>query len=155
MFGGRRALIGLLAVVMLLAAGTGPAQASTTLRFEATFSEFVSESLCGSDWPTFCGTGVVAQFDSASIFSTGPLPNPDCTALSLRRELTITVAGGTLRLCQLLPVFTVIGGTGVFAGASGGGTASGTVQTRVPASCIEPLLLPTCHIVYSGTLTLP
>src|SRR3989442_15403402 len=122
MAAGLRVFIGCLAAAALFVAGASPAQASTTLRFEATFSEFVSESLCGSDWPTFCGTGFVAQFGSASIFSTGPLPDPDCTSLSLVRKVTITVADGTLTLCQRFRVdlgfivFTVKDGAGVFAG---------------------------------------
>jgi hypothetical protein len=90
--------------------------------------------------------------------------SPSCTA-SLPNLVTITVAGGTLTACQVgrgcpptppVPTglagpfcgpFTVIEGTGVFAGASGGGTHIcgfvGLVSTFV-AQCL-----------YSGTLTLP
>ena len=139
---GRRVVIGSFAAAALLAAGAGagPAQATTTVTFRATFSEF----LCGA---TFCGTGVVAQFGSASILFTTLIFTPPCEF-----DATITVTGGTLKethgcLGEKGGPFTVMGGTGVFAGASGGGTVN----------CVNfmPALAHDTRCVYKGTLTLP
>ena len=148
----RRAFIGLLAAAALLVVGVGPAQAET-VRFEATFDE----SACEIPFPAVCGTGVVAQFGSATL---GGFPDfPACIALSLRSEVIITVAGGTLTACQigsafasdgrrgvLSGPFTVTGGTGVFAGASGGGNHTCEIISLGSTSIIR------CQ--YSGTLTL-
>jgi len=142
---GRRVVIASLAAAALLAvgAGTGPAQATTTVQFRATFSEFP----CGA---TFCGTGVVAQFGSASILFTTLIFTPPCSQF----DATMTVAGGTLTETHGCPseTFTVTGGTGVFAGASGGGTVNCVNFRRLldrPGLGLGPPCL------YQGTLTLP
>ena len=152
---GRRIFIGLLAAAALLMVGTSPAQAKT-MRFEATFDE----SSCLPVITPFCGTGFVAQFGRASLDAPEPFPDPFCTSLGLRRRATIVVSGGTLSVCQIgffLPPngartflsgpFTVMSGTGVFAGASGGGNHTCEVIT------LGSRFIARCQ--YSGTLTLP
>lgn len=151
----RRVFLVLLAAGSLLAAGVGAAQASTTIRFEAT----ISESTCGS---SLCGTGVVAGYGKASTTFSGG--DSRCTTEE-PNLVTITVASGSLTWCQIgldrVPhptgqgepfagTFTVIGGTGAFAGASGAG-----VQTAIWGFDPDTHELRLSHRHYSGTLTLP
>src|SRR5712692_4050688 len=89
-----RVFVGFLAAAALLVAGVGAAQASTTVQFEATFDE----SSCALGPPIICGPGVVARFGSASL--SGIPASPSCTA-SLPNLVTITVASGTLTVCQV------------------------------------------------------
>ena len=146
MAAGRQVFIGLLAAAALLVAGAGPAQATTTVPFEATWSKVGCNGLCG--------TGFVAQFGSASIVSVITSFTPGSPCFSFTAVETITVVGGTLTLSEVgsgcvlnataaTPTafswtFTFTGGTGVFAGASGGGTGFHVGRTHL-----------------SGTLTLP
>ena len=151
----QRVFLVLLAAGALLAAGVGGAQASTTVRLEAT----ISESSCGG---SLCGTGVVAGYGKASTTLSGG--DPRCTTEE-PNLVTITVASGSLTWCQIgfdrVPhptgqaepfagTFTVIGGTGAFAGASGAG-----VQTAIWAFDPDTHELRLSHRHYSGTLTLP
>lgn len=155
---GPRLFTGLLAATALCVAGASPAQATTTIRFEATFS--ISGVGCGAG-VVACGTGVVAQFGSASIVVTSQTttPAPPCTSATV--DATTTLAGGTIattvealrcspgeaKLILSSGTFTITGGTGVFAGASGGGT----IHSSVP----RPGEPPFSRSELSGTLTLP
>lgn len=154
----RRVFVAVMASVAVLAAGASPAQATTTIRFEATFS--VSGVGCGAG-VIACGTGFVAQFGSASAIVTSQTttPAPPCTSATV--DATITLTGGTLTTTlstlRCSPgeadavlssgSFAITGGTGVFAGASGGGT----VHSSVP----RPGEPPFSRTEFSGTLTLP
>lgn len=148
----RRAFVGLLVAAALVGVGAGEAQAGT-LHFNAAFSyEFCD--------PSLCGTGNVAQFGSASVVVTTNsfIPIPDSLCAAIDSDAIITVADGTLtehhsglacasspssRVLQTNEAFTVTGGDGVFADATGGGSVHCRITPR-------PI---TCN--YSGTITLP
>jgi hypothetical protein len=144
------------AACALSGAFVSPAQASTSVHFSASFAEFS----CGVDR---CGTGVVAQFGKASfVLNFG---DPLCTA-ELPALVTVTFTdGSTLMWCQigidrvavpggLIEPFTgpfnVIGGTGVFAGATGSG-----VQNAIWVNDANTGDTRVAHRAYSGTLTVP
>jgi hypothetical protein len=154
----------LLATVAALLAAV-PASAATTQNFQATFVDIYSQ--CPTHPPTlvFCGDGTVAGLGQASSTAslTGPLvpiPGTDCVALTAVR--TITLAGGdSLTLTEsgtkcppsesagqnaqgdpytVAKMFTIAGGTGIFAGATGSGTdvnrSAGNSQVSVISGTI-------------------
>jgi len=161
--GGVIAAAGALAVA---AATVSPVAASTTYAVTAHFSEPIAPSVlsgCPAAPEGFCGFGRVTPFGSATdMIAFGAGCGGTC---DLR---TITIAGGTLVLaetfsepgcpgsCHPNPASpasgslsdVVIGGTGLFAGASG--TLSGTVKV---AGGSKPA--GESQVMLSGTLTLP
>lgn len=142
----RFALAALAATIACLAfaiAGT----AATTGSFQATFVDIYSQ--CPIHPPTlvFCGDGTVAGLRQASSTAslTGPLipiPGTDCVALTAARTITLA-DGDSLTLSEtgtkcppsdtagenaqgspytVAKTYTISGGTGIFAGATGSGT---------------------------------
>jgi hypothetical protein len=128
-----------------LAAGSA---AATSASFQATFVDVYSQ--CPTNPPTlvFCGDGTVAGYDAASstvglTAPPAPIPGTDCLAISAVRTITLADGSGSLTLAEsgtLCPpseaagdnaagspftvakTYTITGGTGVFAGASGSGS---------------------------------
>jgi hypothetical protein len=85
--------------------------------------------------------------------SLAPGPGANCATATADRTVTLDGDGstllltiaGTIRDQKLAATFTIVGGTGVFAGAAGGGTLSG-VGTGVPT--------PSDAVHLRGTITL-
>jgi hypothetical protein len=129
-----------------------PASAQSTQDFKADFSE-------KSECPGFdlCGKGVVHGFGTATsaLLFTSFEPGPgDCVSASADRTQTLESDGSTLLISasgtvcdtRIAGTFTIVGGTGVFAGASGGGTLSGsTTNPHIVSQAV--------HL--RGTITLP
>jgi len=159
----RTALILCLAALPLGFAAAGSAAAAN---FEATFTQIYSTSTC--HFPTvFCGSGTVAGFGPATstvlLTSIAPIPGSDCRALTAVRTITLDNGSGWLTLAEngtICPPnaaatsaqgnpftvdksYTVAGGTGVFAGAAGGGSDINRSAGNSQVSVI------------SGTLTQP
>jgi hypothetical protein len=146
-----------LSVLALLCAGVFvlPASGETTQVFKADFNEMTA---CpGAD---LCGKGVIQGFGTAttSLIFTSFVPGPgaDCVSASADRTQTLDSDGSTLLITasgtvcgpgsQIDGTFTIVGGTGVFVGASGGGTLSGvTTNPHVVSQSV--------HL--RGTITLP
>lgn len=128
-----------------------PASASSTQEFKAQFHD--SDCLPSFD---FCGKGLVKGFGTVTTaltitsFVSGPGAN--CVTVTADRVVTLDSDGSTLLLAvapspvcdqKFSGAFTMVGGTGVFAGATGGGTLSGVlIPNGSPAH-------------YRGTITLP
>jgi hypothetical protein len=104
----------------------------------------------------FCGKGLVHGFGTATttLNFTSALPGPgDCLTATANRTITLDSDGSTLLLeiagmiCnqKLDATFTIVGGTGVFTGAAGAGTLTGTA-TGVP--------VPSDTIHLRGSITL-
>ena len=155
------ALTAAVACLVFASAGT----AATTGSFQATFVDIYSQ--CPIHPPTlvFCGDGTVAGLGQASSTAslTGPLvpiPGTDCLALTAVRTLTLA-DGDSLTLSEsgtkcppsdsagqnaqgrpytVAKMFTIIGGTGIFAGATGSGTdvnrSAGNSQVSVISGTI-------------------
>lgn len=120
-----------------------PAGAATTREFKAEFHDNFRDCPAGVD---LCGKGIVHGFGTA----TGTF-----TFFPLERVITLDGDGSTLRLTleatDLVPpglegTFTIVGGTGVFAGATGSGVVWATT-TGVP--------VPSDTAHYRGLITLP
>ena len=90
----------------------------------------------------FCGKGLVHGFGTATttLNFTGAVPGPgDCLTATANRAITLDSDGSTLLIAiegticdqKLDATYTIVGGTGVFATASGSGTLVGTA-TGVP-----------------------
>lgn len=138
----RRALV-LAALAVVAAIATLPASASTT----GVFKLDVHDNL-GACPPGFeeCGKGVLHRFGTVTTsFSFG----------LLERVITLDRDGSTLRLAleptdldppRLEGTFAIVGGTGVFAGATGSGIVW-AVGTGVP--------VPSDTAHYRGTITVP
>lgn len=136
----RHALCSLVLFALGVAALAVPAGASTTHSFKADLQD---KDVC----PGFdqCGSGIVHRFGHAT------------TTLSfatLERVITLDSDGSTLRLTleptdftppKFEGTFTVVGGTGIFEGATGSGVVWATA-TGVP--------VPSDTAHYRGTLTL-
>ena len=134
-----------------LAATAAPASASTTSTFQATFQRHFGASVaplpCDAD---ICGTGTVAGYgaatESVTITSYRRIPGTDCfeatatATITLSDGSTLTYEASATR-CPVgnsgeapgsdvsygnpwsaIGTFTITGGSGVFAGASGSGT---------------------------------
>ena len=143
-----------LAFLTALVAATAPATgAASTDSFRAEFHE---AGLCppGVD---ICGDGVVHGFGQAAttltFTSLAPGPGDDCVSGTADRDIVLDADGSRLHLeisgtiCKqkIAGTYEVGGGTGVFAGATGGGVVRGIAIRGTPSSNV--------HVV--GTLTLP
>lgn len=139
-----------LATVGLLAA-VSPAGAQT----QAFRAELHDNFACPPGFD-FCGKGLVHGYGTATttLVFTGATPGPgDCLTATAIRTITLDSGGSTLvvaidgTICaqKLDATYVVVGGTGVFAGASGSGTLKGTA-TGVP--------VPSDTVHMEGTLTL-
>jgi hypothetical protein len=133
-----------LALAVLAAVATAlPAGASTTHVFRADLHDNLGACPPGADE---CGKGVVHGFGTVTTtFSFG----------SFERVITLDRDGSMLRLAlaptdldppRLEGTFTIVGGTGLFAGATGSGIVW-AVGTGVP--------VPSDTAHYRGTITLP
>jgi len=155
----RRILLAFIVLAALVSAavGAGAAGASTTVRFEASFAE----SLCEGGNP--CGSAVVASFGTGSYLL--HFGDALCTAEQPALVTLTLTDGSTLRWCQIginrvdvqggliepfSGPFTVLDGTGVFAGATGGG-----IQVAIWVHDRETGELRVARRHYNGTLTLP
>ena len=156
----------LILAIAALPLGFITAASAGTANFEATFTQIYSTSTC--QFPTvFCGSGTVAgvgpAISTVLLTSIAPIPGSDCRALTAVRTITLDNGSGWLTLAEngtICPPnaaatsaqgnpftvdksYTVAGGTGVFAGAAGGGSdinrSAGNSQVSV----------------VSGTLTQP
>ena len=143
----------LLAVLAALVAVAAPAGgAATTEPFRAELHE---ADVCGPGID-LCGTGVVHSFGTATttlaFTSFAPGPGETCVTGTADRAIVLDRDGSTLQLeiagtiCRqkIDGTYEVVGGTGAFAGASGGGTVRGIAIPGVPGG--------TVHLV--GTLAL-
>ena len=156
---GLRVFVWFLVAVAPLAAGASSAQASTTVPFASQAS-----LAFGSSCPVgvfACGTGSVAGFGKSLVITTAVSITPAPPCLSVTSDSTITLDGGTLAVrvstlrcspgeANLLlskGSFTITGGTGDFAGASGGGEA----VNSIPTPSVQPVIRSQLH----GWLTLP
>ena len=140
-------------VLAVLTIGATSARAETTIPFEAQFQ--VTTCDVGG-----CGTGSVAQLGSAEVTITGIVLTPGTPCDGVTTEFLITLSGGTITLhldgdaCtpgssglfRVSGPFTITGGTGDFAGVSGGGTA----HDVLPGSAAGLF-----HSQLGGSLTLP
>jgi hypothetical protein len=162
-----RRLVILLAALSTSAALAATGSASTSQRFQATFVDIYSQ--CPTSPPTlvFCGDGTVIGFGAASSTAdlTGPpflvpIPGTDCFALTAVRDITLA-DGDSLTIAEtgtkcpssdtagqhgrgnpytVAKTFTIAGGNGIFAGATGSGTdvnrSAGNSQVSVLAGTI-------------------
>lgn len=149
-------LAGAFAALAFASAGT----AASSESLQATFVDIYSQ--CPTSPPTlvFCGDGTVVGYGPA--FSTAsltapptPIPGTDCLDIHAVRTITLTDGSGSLLLAEtgtLCPpssdagsaaggpytvakAYTIAGGTGVFAGATGSGSdvnrSAGNAQVSV------------------------
>ena len=163
-----RRLMILLAAMSVSAAFAATGSASTSQRFQATFVDIYSQCPISPPAVVFCGDGTVTGSGKASSTAhlTGPLvpiPGTDCDALTAVRNITLA-DGDSLTLAEtgtkcppsgpagqhgrgdpytVAKNYTVAGGTGIFAGATGSGT---DVNRSAGNSQVS---------VLSGTITLP
>jgi hypothetical protein len=147
-----RATHSLAVVVAALAAvaGSASAGAAATTSFRAEFHD--SPCPVGA-----CGKGVVHGFGTATttLVFTGAAPGPgdDCVTATAERNVVLDRDGSVLRLTLVGTIcrqkvegtFAIVGGTGAFAGASGGGTVRGVAIRGVPSDSVH----------FTGTLVLP
>ena len=144
----------LLAVLAALVAAAVPTTgAAPTQPFRAELHE-ADACAPGVD---LCGNGVVHGFGQASttlaFTSFAPGPGETCVTGTADRAIALDRDGSTLQLeiagtiCRqkIEGTYEVVGGTGAFAGASGGGTVRGIAIPGEPGE--------TVHVV--GTLLLP
>lgn len=161
----------LLLAATLLALAATPAASAQSTDFEATFQEFFGRSTPHPCTSFLCGTGNVAGFGAATstfeILTFDFDPETACGDTTIRYTITLSSGAGTLILngegtvCfpgksffapgaaksfgnpfELTFTWTVSGGTGIFAGATGSGTG---VTTGAGESG---------HTILSGTVTL-
>ena len=151
-------LIFLLALPFTLAA---TAVAAPTQAFHATFHDVVFQNSCSAPI-VFCGSGVVDGYGKAMsvvrVTSIVPIPGSTCTAVAGTRTIVLEDGTGTLVLgfsgvrCPLGDGghafrihfgYRITAGSGVFVGATGGGTGVNTTAGNVQVASL------------SGTITLP
>jgi hypothetical protein len=130
-----------------------PASAESTQDFKAEFNEM--GSCPGVD---LCGKGILHGFGTVTttlVFTSFvPGPGANCfnasadrtQTLDSDRSVLLMTASGTVCDSRIAGTFTIVGGTGVFAGASGGGTLWGS--TTNPHTTSQ-------NIHLRGTITLP
>jgi hypothetical protein len=150
----------LLAATIAACAAALPASAASTRDFDAQ----LHDNLACSTGFDLCGKGLVQGFGTVTtaLRFTGFGPGPgNCAGVTAERVITLDSDGSTLDMALdgvLCPkgspnghpsgsgTFTITGGTGVFAGATGSGLLSvQSTGTPVPSD--------TAH--YHGTITLP
>jgi hypothetical protein len=144
----------LLTVLAALVAAVAPTTgAATTQPFRAELHE-ADACAPGID---LCGNGVVHGFGQASttlaFTSVAPGPGDTCVTGTADRAIVLDRDGSTLQLAiagticrqKIEGTYEVVGGTGVFVGAAGGGTVRGVAIPGEPGG--------TVHVV--GTLALP
>ena len=166
----RKVLLLAAALVALAAAPAAPAQSTSfEARFQEFFGQSIPHP-CSAPF-LVCGTGEVAGFGSATstfeILTIDFDPATACGETTFRYTITLSSGAGTVTLTgdgtvcfpgnstfapgamksfgnpfQLTFTWTVTGGTGVFAGATGSGT--GVTKTAGESG----------HTVLSGTITL-
>jgi hypothetical protein len=131
-----------------------PASAESTQVFKAQFHDSSSDCPPGSD---ICGKGVVKGFGTVttSLVFTSFVPGPgaNCVTATADRVATLDSDGSRLLLeiagtiCdqKLSGTFVIVTGTGVFEGATGGGSVSGVGIRGVPSDTVH----------FEGTITLP
>ncbi len=153
----------LILAIAALPLGLSTAASAGTANFDAIFTQIYSTSTC--QFPTvFCGSGNVAGVGPATstvlLTSIAPIPGSDCRTLTAVRTITLDNGAGSLTLAEngtLCPPnaaasgaqgspftvaksYTLAGGTGVFAGATGGGTdinrSAGNSQVSVISGTI-------------------
>jgi len=152
-----------LAVLTLIATGlvgqAGPASASTTTHFHASWTGAVTVVLPNQFVFDLAGTADPMGASTVHAVATVNGVSLSCLAgLANTNVVTITAAGGTLTLTSSdvgcpngvgtfhgTGVYTVTGATGRYAGATGQGTLDGGAD----------ILTSTAHITADGTLTLP
>ena len=130
-----------------------PATAATTLPFSA---QFPHDTPCGEN--INCGDGTLQGFGHVTSFVTFDViddPGTGCLIIPAERVITLDSDGSTLlldvnaiacpagRVLKVPGTFTIVGGTGVFADATGGGELFGTVAPKK------------APVHYRGTITLP
>ncbi len=149
----RMSVIASALVLSVLAIGVTSARAETTVPFQAQFQV----TACDGGG---CGTGSVAGLGSAELTISSITFTPGTPCERVTADFLITLSGGTITLhvdgdactpgsSSLFRVdapFTITGGTGAFAGASGGGTA----HDVLPGSAAG-----LNHAQLGGWLTLP
>lgn len=130
-----------------------PASAESTQVFKAQFHDSSSDCPPGSD---ICGKGVVKGFGtvttSLTFTSFAPGPGENCVTVTADRIATLD-DGSTLLLAlvgticefKISGTFVIVGGTGVFDQATGGGTVSGVGIRGIPSDSVH----------FEGTVTLP
>jgi len=137
-----------LTAIGLLIGGTASAASASAAsgRFQATFVDIYSSCPTNPPSVVFCGPGSIAGYGNATstvtLTSIAPLPGTDCLQLTAVRTIALDDGNGSLTLDEtgtLCPpsaaatnavggpytvskTFVVAGGTGVFAGATGGGS---------------------------------
>ena len=156
-----RRLIALICLLALPFPLVATAAAATTQAFHATFHDVVFQNSC-SPPIVFCGSGVVGGYGKATtvvrVTSIVPIPGSTCMAVAGTRTIVLEDGTGTLVLgfsgvrCPLGEGghafriqfgYTIAAGSGVFAGATGGGTGVNTTAGNVEVASL------------SGTITLP
>jgi hypothetical protein len=137
-----------------------PATAESTQEFKAQFHDTLT---CPGVF--LCGAGRVKGFGTATTTATVTSVSPgpgNCLTLAGERDVTLDSDGSTLQLAlegascpngpgvnagtNISGTFAIVGGTGVFAGATGSGSFSAH-GTGIPG------ITDTAH--YEGTITLP
>jgi hypothetical protein len=145
-----------LAVVLALLAALAIPLSSSAQSAQEFKAELHDGELCpvGID---LCGKGVVQGFGTVTttLTFTSFLPGPwaNCVTGTADRAVTLDRDGSTLLIAvvgticdqKILAAFTILGGTGVFSGATGGGTFWGVTMPGPPADSVH----------YRGTITLP
>jgi hypothetical protein len=149
--------LGFLAMLVALGAMAValPASAESTQVFKAKFHDTPS-SECPQGTDT-CGKGVVKGFGtvttSLTFTSFVPGPGGNCVTATADRIATLDSDGskllhalvGTICDQKVSGTFAIVGGTGVFDQATGGGTISGVAIRGVPSDSVH----------FEGTITLP
>ena len=144
-----RIAFGSLVVALALGAPRAPAAPPTT--FRATFHDNGSLATCAPG-AVFCGRGVLTGFGPATteVHATSIVPAGDCLSVSGTRTITLTDGSGSLAMtfsgtrcplgrgghaARVLFGWTIVSGTGAFAGATGSGsginTTAGARETQV------------------------
>jgi hypothetical protein len=151
----RRALCLMTLSLLGVAALAIPAAAQSTHELKAEFHDkHADDCPAGTDE---CGKGHLKGFGTVTTTLTftsfAPGPGPNCVTGTADRTVTLDADGSTLLLAvagticdqQISATFTVVGGSGIFAGAGGGGTFWGVAIPGTPADTVH----------YRGELVLP